>query len=200
MNVEVNKKDFYGTKKAIPLKLINVNNIVISYKVKQNNDTCKYYIGYSDDDMIRPLHVVLPQVSGYIKYFENGGKSMSFKIESEDVYLKYNEIWNIIKSLLNIKLHSQHIYDEKYIKIKVKIFSNPIHTWFPGNKTPKERIHHVFIPAISIDSVLRANKRKYPQVYLEQCKYKVKKRELMNVIDDEVILSENSSDELDNHR
>ena len=61
-DVEVNKKDFYGKKKAVPLKLFNVNNIVISYRVKQNNNTCKYYIDYSNDAMIRPLCVVLPQI------------------------------------------------------------------------------------------------------------------------------------------
>ena len=73
-DIEINKKDFYASKKAIPLNLVNVNNIVISYKVKQNNDTYKYFIGYSHDDgVVRPLSIVLPQMSGYIKYFENGG-------------------------------------------------------------------------------------------------------------------------------
>ena len=123
---------------------------------------------------------------------------MSFKIESEDVYLKYNEIWNKVKSLLNIKLHCQPIYDEKYIKTKLRIFNNSINTLFSGNEIPKERFHFVCILAISIDSVLRVNKKNYPQVYLKQCKYKVKKRKLMNFIDDEVILSDNSSDESDN--
>ena len=51
-------------------------------------------------------------MSRYIKYFENGGKNMSFKIKEEDVYLKYNEICNKIKSILNVKFHSQPIYDE----------------------------------------------------------------------------------------
>ena len=60
--------------------------------------------------------IALPQMSGYIKYFENGGKNTSFKIEDEDAYLKYSEIWNIIKSILNAELHIKPIYDEKYIK------------------------------------------------------------------------------------
>ena len=81
-NVEVNKKDFFSSKKAIPLNLVDVNNIVISCRIKQNNNSCKYYIGYSNDGVIKPLCVVLPQISGYIKYFKNGGKNMSFKIES----------------------------------------------------------------------------------------------------------------------
>ena len=90
-DIEGNKKDFYASKKAIPLNLVNTNNIFVSYRVKQNNDTYKYFIGYlHDDGVIRPLCVISPQMSGYIKYFENGGKNMSFKIEDEDVYLKCN--------------------------------------------------------------------------------------------------------------
>ena len=114
---------------------------------------------------------------------------MSFKTEDEDVYLKYNEIWNKIKSILNVKLHSQPIYDDRYIKTKVKIFNNSINTLFPGDKIHKERIRYICISAICIDSVLRRDKKSYPQVYLEQCKYKIKKTELVSFIDDEVDLN-----------
>ena len=110
-------------------------------------------------------------MSGYIKYFENGRKNMSFKIEDESVYLKYTEIWNKIKSLLNVKLHSQPIYDDKYINTKVKTFNNTINTLFSGNEIPKERTHYICISAICIDSILRMDKQNYSQVYLEQCKY-----------------------------
>ena len=128
--------------------------------------------------MIKPLCVILPQMSEYIKYLENGGKNMSFKIEEESVCLKYAEIWNKIKSILNIKSHSQTIYDDKYLKTKVKTFNNTINTLFSGDEIPKERIHYVCISAICIDSVLRRDKKSYPQVYLEQCKYleQLKKR------------------------
>ena len=191
-DIEMNKKDFYASKKAVPLNLVNINNIVTSYKVKQNNETYKYFIGFSHDDgVIRPLCIVLPQMSGYINYFENGGKNMSFEIEDEDedVYLKYNKILNKIKSILNIKFHSQPIYDKKYTKTKVKTFNNSINTLFSGDEIPKERIHYVCISAICIDSVLKRDKKNYPQVYLEQCKYRIKKRELVSFIDDEVDLS-----------
>ena len=175
-DIEVNKKDFYAPKKTIPLNLVNTNNIVISWRIKQNNDTYKYFIGYlHDDDVIKTLCIVLPQMSGNIKYFEDGGKNMSFKIEDEDVYLKYSEIWNKIKSILNVKFHSKSIYDEKYIKTKVKTFNNTINTLFSRKEIPKEIIHNVCISAIFIDSVLRVAKKNYPQVYLEQCKYKIKR-------------------------
>ena len=190
----MSKKDFYASKKAIPLNSVNTNNIVISYRVKHNDDSYKYFIGYAhDDDVIRPLRVILPQMSGYIKNFENGGKNMSFKIEEESVYLKYAEIWNKIKSILNVKLHSQPIYDDKYIKTKVKTFNNTINTLLLGDEIPKERIHYVCVSAICIGSVLRVDKKICPQVYLEQCKYKMKKRELVSFIDDEVDLSSNDS-------
>ena len=119
---------------------------------------------------------------------------MSFKIEDEDVYIKYNQIWNKIKDLLNVRFYGEPIYDDKYIKTKVKTFSSVINTLFTGVEIPKERIHYVYIPAISIDSVLKVDKKNYPQVYLEQCKYKMKKRELVNIIDDEVDLSSDDSD------
>ena len=128
--------------------------------------------------MIKPLCVILPQMSEYIKYLENGGKNMLFKIEEESVCLQYAEIWNKIKSILNVKSHSQTIYDDKYLKTKVKTFNNTINTKFSGDEIPKERIHYVCISAICIDSVLRRDKKSYLQVYLEQCKYleQLKKR------------------------
>ena len=76
-------------------------------------------------------------MGGYIKYFDDCGNNVSFKIEDESVFLKYNEIWKKIKNTLKIKLHSQHIFVEKYIKTKVKTFNNVINTAFSDNKVPK---------------------------------------------------------------
>ena len=91
-DVQVSKKVFYDAKKAVPLKSVDISNIIVSNKFKNNNDTSKYFIDYLHDiDEISPLCIILPQMSRYIKYFENGGKNMSFKIEDE-VYVKYNQI------------------------------------------------------------------------------------------------------------
>ena len=87
------KKDFYDAKKAIPLNLVDINDIAVSNKVKNNNEISKYFIGYLNDiDDVSPLCTILPQMDSYIKYFENGGKNMSFKIEDDEVYIKYNQI------------------------------------------------------------------------------------------------------------
>ena len=133
-------------------------------------------------------------MSGYIKYFDDGGKNMSFKIENESVFLKNNEIWSKIKKKLNIRFHSQPIYDDKYIKIKVKAFSGVINKLFTDNKFPKEENYYICIAAISIDSVLKVDKKSYPQVYLEQCKYKIKKRKMVDFINAEKIFSSDDSE------
>ena len=159
-DAEVSKKDFYDPKKAIPLTLVDINSIVVSNKVKNNNETSKYFIGYLNNfDEVSSLCIILPQIDGYIKYFENGRKNMSFKIEDNEVYIKYNQIWNKIKELLGIKFYSEPIYEDKYIKTKVKVFSSVINTLFSGDEIPKERVQYACISFISIDSVLRVNKK-----------------------------------------
>ena len=93
---------------------------------------------------------------------------MSFKIEDEMVYVKYNNIWNKIKDLLSgIRLLSKLIYDDSYIKTKVKTFSEVIKKMFDGDKIPEERVEYTYLACINVDSVLKVDKKYYPQVYLE---------------------------------
>ena len=100
-------------------------------------------------------------MTGYIKYFENGGKNMSFVIKDDDVLDKYNEIWDKIKETLSIKFHSMPAYDEKYIKAKVREFNGVIKTNFLGDEIPKESMHYTCIACITIDSVVRMEKKNY---------------------------------------
>ena len=119
--------------------------------------------------------IILPQMNGYIKYFENGGKNMSFLIKNNEVWEKYEVIWNVIKNRLNIIFHSQPIYENKYLKSKVREFDGSIKTNFLGNNIPKENTYYTCVACITVDSIMKMNKKNYPQVYLEECKYKVKK-------------------------
>ena len=96
-NIEVNKKKFHASKQAIDLNLVDINKIAISDKFKHRDKGFKYFIGYKDDCYVRPLCIILPQMSGYIKYFENRGKNMSFMIEDYGGFVKYNEIRNNVK-------------------------------------------------------------------------------------------------------
>ena len=76
-NIRVNKKEFHTSKQPIDLALVNVDQIVIFDKFKHNDDGFKYFIGYKESEIVKSLCIILPQMSGYIKYFENGGKYMS---------------------------------------------------------------------------------------------------------------------------
>ena len=100
---------------------------------------------------------------------------MSFLIKDDSVLNKYNEIWDKIKEKLSIKFHSEPVYDQTYIKAKVREFDGKIKTNFLGNEIPKENMHYACIACITIDSVMKIEKKNYPQVYLEECKYKAKK-------------------------
>ena len=95
-----------------------LDSIVISGKFKHSDNGSKYFIGY-EDDIIRPLCIVLPQMSGYKKYFDKDGKYVSFKIKGDNVLVKYIDIWNKIKEKLGIKFDCNPVHDEIYIKNKV---------------------------------------------------------------------------------
>ena len=99
-------------KKAIDLQSVIVDKIVVSDKFKHSEDGYKYYIGYQEDEIVRPLCIILPQMNRHIKYFENGGKNMSFLIKNDEVWEKYEEIWDAIKNKPGIKFHSEPIYEK----------------------------------------------------------------------------------------
>ena len=191
---EVYKTKFYSLKQAISLASVDLNKIVVSKKWKINDATYKYICGYLNNDTIQPLCVILPQMNGYIKYFDGGGKNMSFVTDDEEIYEKYNEIWEVIKKLLKVDFTVDPVRDDKYLVAKLKIFNRINRTTFTNNAIPIERNHYICIPAIDIDSVLKIDKRAYPQAYLEQCKYKLKKRKHVNFIDDEIIDEDSDSD------
>ena len=174
-NIRLNKKEFHKSKHPIELSSVSVDQIVVSDKFKHNDEGFKHFIGYKESEIIKPLCIISPQMSGYIKYFENGGKIMSFLIKDNEAQKKDKQIWNAIKNKLGIKFHSKPIHEEKYLKVKVKEFDGVVKTNFLSNDIPKENMHYICIASITIDSVLKIGKKNYPQVYLEECKYRIKK-------------------------
>ena len=136
---EVDKKKFYSSKEAILLDSIDLSKIVVSSRWKLNDTTYKYFCGCLNNDVIKPLCVILPQMSRYIKYFDNGGKNMSFVTDDKEVYGKYDQIWNVVKSLLKLKFAASPIRDDKYILAKLKIFKKKNLTTFNNNIVPMEK-------------------------------------------------------------
>ena len=181
-NIRVNKKEFHKSKQPVDLDLTNVDQVVVSDKFKDRDGGFKFFIGYKEGEIVKLLCIILPEMTGYTKYFENGGKTMSFVIKDDKRLNKYNEIWYKIKVTLSIKFHSMLVYDEQYIKAKVREFNGVIKTNFLDDKLPKENTHYTCIVCITTDSVMRREKKNYLQVSLEECKYKIKKTKMTNLI------------------
>ena len=136
---EGDKKTFYSSKEAIFLDSVDLSKIVVSSRWMLSDTTYKYFRGYLNNDVIKPLCVILPQMNGYIKYFDDGGKNMLFVTDDEKVYEKYDEIWNAVKGLLKLKLAASPIRNDKYILAKLKIFRKKNLTTFNNNIIPTEK-------------------------------------------------------------
>ena len=148
-NKEVDKKEFYSSKQAISLDSVDLDKIVVSNKCKINETTYKYLCGYLNDDVIQPLCIILPQMHGHIKYFDDGGKNMTFVTDNEKVYDTYNEIWEVIRKLLKVKFAANPVRGDKYLIAKSKIFNKINRTTFnddnnENNILQKEVITFVF--------------------------------------------------------
>ena len=114
------------------------------------------------------------------------GKNMPFMVKDDDVLDKYHKLWDKIKEKLNIQFHNMPVYDETYIKAKVRQFDGVIKTNFLGNKIPtKKNNHYTCIACVTIDFVMRIEKKSYPPVYLEECKCTVKNAKLHKFIEAE---------------
>ena len=140
-NVRVNKKEFHKSKRPIDLDLVTVNQIVVSNKFSHTDEGFKYFISCQKGEIVKPLCIILPQMIGYKKYFENGGKNVSFIIKDDNILDKHNEIWYKIKEKLSIKFLNKPVYDQTYIKAKVRQFDCVIKTNFLGIEIPKENMH-----------------------------------------------------------
>ena len=79
-NIKINKKEFHKAKQAVDIDSVTTDKIVVSDKFRHSEEGYKCFIGYKEDEIIKPLCIILPQMNGYIKYFQNGGKNMSFLI------------------------------------------------------------------------------------------------------------------------
>ena len=184
--------------KLFSLNDIDVNKILVSKKESNGTkNSLKYFIGYNDDDVIRPLCILLPGMIGYVKHFDSN-KTMSFKVTDNKLLKKYKKIWEKVGNLLNIEFDSEPVYGDvdKYIKTQIKTCRNKVNRNFQGQKVPKENASYKCISLIMLDSVFRVNKKHYPETLFKKCKYVIRKNKMDNLTNHDLSLS--SSDESDN--
>ena len=193
---KIRKSTFYQKKTINSIENIDVNNILVSKKEAcGNKNSFKYFIGYNDNDIIRPLCIRLPQMTGYAKKFDDN-VTMSFIVKDKQLLKNYTKIWDKIEKLMKINFESNPVYgdDVKYIKTKIKIYAGSVITNFHNKKIPKEKAPCKCLSIIMLDSVIKANKKYYPEALLEECKYTQEKIKIENYINYDLESSESDSD------
>ena len=193
---KIKKSIFYKNKAINNIEDIDLNNILVSKKEPYGNkNSFKYFIGYNDNDVIRPLCIRLPQMSGYARKF-NENATMALIVKDKKVLKKYSKIWETIGGLMNITFESKPVYGEdvKYIKGKIKMYAGSLITNFHNKKMPNEKAPCKCLSIIMIDLVIKANKKYYPQTFLEECKYMQEKIKIENYINEDLENSDSDSD------
>ena len=111
-------------------------------------------------------------MTGYARKFDENA-TMYFRVINKQLLKNYNKIWEKIEKSMRIDLKSKPVYgdDDKYIKTKIKIYTSSMITNFHNKKMPKEKAPSKRLSIITLDSVIKANKKCYPQILLEECKY-----------------------------
>ena len=140
---KLKKSDFYKNKKIFNIDYIDVNKVLVSKKEPYGTkNKLKYFFGYNDNDVIRPLCLRLPQMTGYAKKF-NENATMSFRANNKQLLKNYNKIWEKIEKLMRIDFESKPVYgdDDKYIKTKIKIYAGSMITNFHNKKCQKKKHH-----------------------------------------------------------
>ena len=137
-------------------------------------------------------------MTGYAKKF-NENATMSFRANNKQFLKNSNKIWEKVEKLIKINFESKPVYgdDDKYIKTKIKIYAGSMITNFHNKKMPKEKAPCKCLSIIMLDSVIKANKKYYPQTLLEECKYVQEKIKTENYIDEDLEKSESDSDSND---
>ena len=159
----------------------------------------KYIIGYNDNT-ISPLQLFLPKITGYLNIFKDGARKMSFFTDNNEFLEKYMAIWGKISDLVNKKFDSDPIYNNKYINTQIRSYNNDIMTNFrnvdnKNNKLLEKNKPHKCMSLISLDSIIKINKKYYPQTLLQECVYKLINKKVENIITN---INLDSSSESDN--
>ena len=133
-------------------------------------------------------------MTGYARKFDENA-TMSFIVKDKKFLKKYAKIWKTIERLMKINFEIKPVYGyhDKYIKTNTKMYADSIITNLHDKKMPKEKAPCKCLSIIMIDSVIRVNKKYYPQTVLEERKYVQENIKTVNYIDEDLENSESDS-------
>ena len=170
------KSAVHKNKRLIIINDVDIEKIVLSHKKSHSKDSFKCFVGYrhKGNGFPSPYCVKLPQMIVYAKYFDKNNKYINLLVNDKETLKKYSEIWNKIKSLIKKEFNSEPVYNDKYIKTKIKIYNNRVYTNFQHNKIPKNNEYCACLSVILLDFVfVNPDKEYYPQIFLEEYKYAI---------------------------
>ena len=202
---KVLKGDFYKkNKKIFNISDIDINKILVTKKEQYGkHNSFKYFIGFDDNGIIRPLYLFTLQTTGYINKFDKNKITMSLMIKDIQLLKNYNKIWKKIEKLMKIDFNTKTTYgdDDKYIKTRIKTYKDSITTNLynknESKKIPEEREPHECLSIMILDSVIYAYGKHYPQTFLEECKYVKEKVKTNNYIDEQLKSECDSDSDID---
>ena len=141
------------------MKIDNIDKTVI-LKLVESKTNPKYLIGYLEK-VIKPIVLMLPRMSGYVGTFkvkdkekDKNNKLLSLRINEEKLLEKYKTIWTKIKDLKITGLIALPVFDDRYIKTKVRTYGDKVYTNFRDLNVPEDDIERSSFTVISIDSLL----------------------------------------------
>ena len=120
-DIEIEKDKFYSHKTPILLKDVDIEKVLVSNKIYFGEKNYKYFIGYLyNDHKVKPLHIMLPKTSAYVKSYDGQTKWMYFLIEDDDLLEKYNTIWDEVSADIKNEFDSEPVYNKEFLKTKIK--------------------------------------------------------------------------------
>ena len=167
----INKNAFHKNGRPISIDKVDIRRIVLSNKFHMVTKIYLYFIGYmnKNDPSPAPLCIKLPQTNRYTKYFDSNNYYINLLVHDKELLKKYNEIWDKVKDLFKKKFNSKPVYNDKYIKTKIKVYNNRNYTNFQYNKIPKDNEYCTCLPVILLNSIfVNSDKEYYPQIFLEE--------------------------------
>ena len=179
-DIGIEKQNFHQHKRPISIKNVHINKIVVSTKTFFDKKGFKYFIGYKDAKY-KPLCIFLSKMIAYGRHF-NETKRISFWIKDDELLEKSNEILEKVKNSIKKKFVNKPVYNEKYLKTKIKSYDGKFNKNFHKYKKPREGFQFICLSVILVDSVFRTGKHYYPQVLLEECKYVVKEKRSLSIL------------------
>ena len=130
-DIETKKNKFYHNKTPTHLKAVDIEKVLVSNKISFGKKNYKYFIGYLyNDHKVKPLHIMLPKTTAYVKRYDGQTKWMYLLIEDDDLLEKYNTIRDKVSADIRKEFESKPVYNKEFLKNKIKSHGDEVTDFF----------------------------------------------------------------------